>query len=135
LAVLIALEAAWPIAPARPGERQQPGVDEPYSAARLNALRREGRPVFVYLTADWCLTCKVNEAAAIDRSATRDALAKANVAVLRGDWTDGNRTIGALIESFGRAGVPLYIYYPRKGVEPRLLPQVLTPSLLAGLGD
>ncbi len=78
--------------------------------------------MFVYLTADWCLTCKVNEAAAIDRAATRAAFAKANIAVLRGDWTDGNATVGALIESFGRAGVPLYIFYPANGAEPRLLP-------------
>jgi len=135
LVLLIAIEAVWPIAPAAPAGQAQAGADEPYSAARLAALRGEGRPVFVYLTADWCLTCKVNEAAAIDRAATRAAFAKANVAVLRGDWTDGNRTVGQLIESFGRAGVPLYIYYPAGGGEPRLLPQILTPSLLAGLGN
>ena len=135
LAVLIAIEAVWPIAPASSAGRQLASADEAYSPARLDVLRREGRPVFVYLTADWCLTCKVNEAAAIDRAATRAAFAKRNVAVLRGDWTDGDRAVGALIESFGRAGVPLYIYYPAKGGEPRLLPQLLTPSLLAGLGD
>jgi thiol:disulfide interchange protein len=133
LALLILVEVIWPIAPASLAGRPQAGADEPYTAARLSALRRAGRPVFVYLSADWCVTCKVNEAAAIDRAATRAAFAKANVAVLRGDWTDGNRAVGALIESFGRAGVPLYIYYPANGAEPQLLPQILTPSLLAGL--
>jgi thiol:disulfide interchange protein/DsbC/DsbD-like thiol-disulfide interchange protein len=133
LVAVAVLEVLWPAAAAKPAELRQTGSDQPYSAARLNALRREGRPVFVYLTADWCLTCKVNEATVIDRATTRDAFAKGHIAVLRGDWTDGNRTVGALIESFGRAGVPLYIFYPAAGGAPRLLPQILTPSRLAGL--
>jgi thiol:disulfide interchange protein len=133
LAALVAIEALWPVATVPASGQHQARGDEPYSAARLDALRREGRPVFVYLTADWCLTCKVNEAGAIDRTETRDAFARGHVAVLRGDWTDGNRVVGALIESFGRAGVPLYIFYPANGGEPQLLPQVLTPSLLTGL--
>jgi thiol:disulfide interchange protein len=105
---------------------------EPFSEARLAALQGEGRPVFVYFTADWCLTCKVNEKAAIERSEVADAFKAAKVAVLVGDWTDGDATIGRFIESHGRSGVPLYLFY-RPGAKPQILPQVLTPSTLTAL--
>ncbi|MEN2784990.1 protein-disulfide reductase DsbD domain-containing protein [Sphingomonas qilianensis] len=107
---------------------------EGFSAARLATLRAEKRPVFAYFTADWCVTCKVNEAAAINTAATRDAFERNNVAVLVGDWTDGDPVLGRFIEAHNRAGVPLYLYYAPGAAEPQVLPQVLTPGLLAGLG-
>src|SRR3546814_9068974 len=67
--------------------------DEAFSEARLAALRAEGRPVFLYFTADWCLTCKANEAAAIDRAEVRDAFARKRVAMLVGDWTNADPEI------------------------------------------
>jgi thiol:disulfide interchange protein len=85
--------------------------------------------VFVYFTADWCLTCKVNEAAAIDRAEVRDAFKTANVLVLAGDWTDGDPAITRFLESRGRAGVPYYLWYA-PGQPPEELPQLLTPSVL-----
>jgi len=93
-----------------------------------NALQ-QGKPVFVYFTADWCLTCKVNEAAAIDRGEVRDAFKKAGVQVLAGDWTNGDPAITRFLESRGRAGVPLYLWYA-PGKPPEELPQVLTPAML-----
>ena len=60
--------------------------------------------MFVYFTADWCLTCKANEAAAIEREAVRDAFGKAGVKVLVGDWTNGDPAITRFLESRGRAG-------------------------------
>lgn len=105
---------------------------EPFSAARLAALRAEGRPVFVYFTADWCLTCKVNEKVAIDRADTAAAFAAKRIAVLVGDWTRGDAAIGRVLEAHGRSGVPLYLFYPA-GKEGRELPQVLTPAMLAAL--
>ncbi len=104
-----------------------------FSEKKLADLRAQGRPVFAYFTADWCLTCKVNEAAAIDTDATRDAFAKKNVAVLVGDWTDGDATLGRFIEQHKRAGVPLYLYYAPGAAEPQVLPQILTPGVLAAL--
>jgi len=101
---------------------------EPFSEARLAALRAEGRPVFVYFTADWCLTCKVNERL-FDTPAVRGAFADANVAVLVGDWTRGDAGIGAFLEKHGRSGVPLYLFYPARS-EARILPQILTASTL-----
>ena len=98
-----------------------------------DAVRRElaaGRPVFVYFTADWCLTCKVNEAAAIDRKSVRDAFKERGVKVLAGDWTNGDPAITRFLETRGRAGVPLYLWYEPGAAEPEELPQVLTPSML-----
>jgi thiol:disulfide interchange protein len=109
-----------------------PGA-EPFSEARLAALQAEGRPVFAYFTADWCLTCKVNEKAAIETAAVADAFAKVKVAVLVGDWTDGDPVLGRFIERHNRAGVPLYLWYPKGAQNPRVLPQILTRSTLTAL--
>jgi thiol:disulfide interchange protein len=105
-----------------------------FSEARLAALRAEGRPVFAYFTADWCLTCKVNERAAIERSGVQAAFARNKVAVLVGDWTDGDPVMGRFIERHNRAGVPLYLYYAPGASNPEVLPQVLTPAMLEALG-
>ena len=67
--------------------------------------------MFVYFTADWCLTCKANEVAAIDRDEVRAAFKQAGVKVLVGDWTNGDPAITRFLESRGRAGVPLYLWY------------------------
>lgn len=100
-----------------------------WSEARLERDVRNNQPAFVYFTADWCLTCKVNEAAAIDRSEVRDAFKQANVDVLAGDWTNGDPAITRFLESRQRAGVPLYLWYaPGKPAEE--LPQLLTPAML-----
>jgi DsbC/DsbD-like thiol-disulfide interchange protein/cytochrome c biogenesis protein CcdA len=103
---------------------------EVWSEAAAEKYRAEHRPLFVYFTADWCLTCKANEAAAIEREATRDAFKKAGVKVLVGDWTNGDPAITRFLESRGRAGVPLYLWYEPGRAEPEELPQVLTPSML-----
>ena len=107
--------------------------EEAFSETKLASLRAANRPVFAYFTADWCLTCKVNEKAAIETDATRAAFAKKNVAVLVGDWTNGDATLGRFIEAHNRAGVPLYLYYAPGAAEPQVLPQVLTPGMLAAL--
>jgi len=99
---------------------------EPAVARQLAA----GHPVFVYFTADWCLTCKVNEASSIDRDETRDAFGRAGVKVLVGDWTNGDPAITRFLESRGRAAVPLYLWYEPGKADPEELPQVLTPGML-----
>lgn len=105
----------------------------PFSESRLAALRSEGRPVFVYFTADWCLTCKVNEKTALDSAAVRAAFARAGVTVLVADWTDGNAAITRVLNQHGTNGVPLYLYYAAGAAEPKQLPQVLTPATLTQL--
>ncbi len=103
-----------------------------YSASRLDALQAAHRRVFVYLTADWCLSCKVNEATSLSSPEVVKAFAAANVAVLEGDWTRANPEVSRLLAKRHRAGVPLYLFY-RSGGSERELPQVLTPAMLVDL--
>ncbi len=105
----------------------------PFSGEKLAALRAEGKPVFLYFTADWCLTCKVNEKSAIDTRVAQAAFKAGGVTVMTGDWTNGDAAITRFLGEQGASGVPLYLYYPKGGGEPKQLPQILTPSLLAGL--
>ena len=109
-------------------------ASKPFGEAALAQARAANRPVFAYFTADWCLTCKVNEAAAIERETTRDAFAKAGVVVLKGDWTRRDPAITRYLTAHGAAGVPLYVWYPAGG-QAQILPQVLTPGMLAALGN
>jgi DsbC/DsbD-like thiol-disulfide interchange protein/cytochrome c biogenesis protein CcdA len=106
-----------------------PAGAEPWSEALVAEHLKAGRPVFVYFTADWCLTCKANEVAAIDRDEVRKTLHKAGVRVAAGDWTNGDPAITRFLEAQGRAGVPLYLWY-EPGKPPEELPQILTPSML-----
>lgn len=108
---------------------------QPYSAARLQALRNEARPVFLNVTADWCITCLVNEQVALDSKVVRDRLDALGVVPLKGDWTRRDPELTALLAEFGRSGVPLYVLYPPGlDVEPVVLPQILTPAqVLAAL--
>jgi thiol:disulfide interchange protein len=99
---------------------------EPYSPARLAALRKSGRPVFIDATASWCITCLVNEEAALSRPAVHAAFADKKIALLVADWTNRNPEITALLEAHGRSGVPLYLYYAPGAAEPKILPQILT---------
>ncbi len=102
---------------------------ESYSDARLASLRAEGRPVFVDMTAAWCITCLVNERVALSPAAVQDAFTAHKVAYLKGDWTRQNPEITAFLHAAGRDGVPLYVYYPAHGA-PVVLPQILTPALV-----
>ncbi|MBT2133102.1 thioredoxin family protein [Croceibacterium sp. LX-88] len=101
----------------------------PFSDAKLAEARAAGKPVFLWFTADWCLTCKVNEGVAIEREATRDAFAKAGVVAMRGDWTRRDPAITRFLTENGVAGVPLYLWYA-PGKDGEILPQVLTPDSL-----
>ncbi|AJR26799.1 hypothetical protein TZ53_23115 (plasmid) [Sphingobium sp. YBL2] len=114
---------------ARSGEST---LHQPFSEERLAALRREGTPVFVDFTADWCLTCKVNEKVAIDTDTAQDAFASAGVVTLIGDWTTADPEITRFLEKHGRNSIPFYLFYPAEG-DAKVLPQILTPGLLADL--
>ena len=100
---------------------------EPFSAARLAVLRSEGRPVFVNMTAAWCVTCLVNERVALATDEVKRAFADRGVAYLKGDWTRQDPGITQYLRENGRDGVPLYVYYPPHGA-PEVLPQILTES-------
>jgi thiol:disulfide interchange protein len=100
-----------------------------WSEAAVARQLAAGKPAFVYFTADWCLTCKANEAAAIERADVRRAFKSNGVKVLAGDWTNGDPAITRFLDSRGRAGVPLYLWY-NPGRPAEELPQVLTPAML-----
>jgi len=110
---------------------------QPFTQAALDKALADGHPVFAYFTADWCLSCKVNERVAIERESTRDAFAKAGVVVLKGDWTRRDPAITRYLTARGAAGVPLYVWYGREAqsASPKTLPQVLTPKTLAELAS
>ena len=133
VATLIAIAAAgtslWVMPkPEVAAPRQVEGA-EPWSEARVQTELAAGHPVFVFFTADWCLTCKANEVGAISRDEVRQSFYDAGVRVLAGDWTTGDPAITRFLESRGRAGVPLYLWYVPEEA-PEELPQILTPSML-----
>lgn len=103
---------------------------EPYSAARLTDLRNQGRPVFVNLTAAWCVSCLYNERVALSSAAVANAFKATDTVYLVGDWTNQNPEISALLKTHGREGVPLYLYFPPGGTAPKVLPQLLTQTLI-----
>lgn len=101
------------------------GFWQPWSTAKVAALRSAGTPVFVNFTAAWCLTCKVNERAIFARQDIRDLFAEHGVAALEADWTNEDPEIQQTLESYGRDGIPLYVYYPSDPTaSPAFLPQV-----------
>lgn len=135
VAALIAICGVIGLPPPAPTAASEGGLlaAKPFSEEALAQARKSGKPVFAYFTADWCLSCKVNESASIERETTRAAFEKAGVIVLVGDWTRRDPAITRFLTAQGAAGVPLYLWYPAGGGEPRQLPQVLTPDLLAEL--
>jgi thiol:disulfide interchange protein len=132
LAALLGAVALLPALAAAPAPAAAPaGTEtEAWSAARVAALQAEGRPVFVNLTAAWCITCQANERLVLRSDAVRAAFAAKNVVGLKGDWTRGDAAIGALLRQHGREGVPLYLLYPPGGGPPALLPELLTEGVV-----
>ncbi|MFH5924165.1 protein-disulfide reductase DsbD family protein [Roseomonas xinghualingensis] len=130
LALLAALALLPRVDAAAPSTTRVEAAGEAWSEARLAALRAEGRPVFVNLTAAWCITCRVNEHVALETEATRAAFAREGVTLLTGDWTRGDPAVTALLRAQGREGVPLYLFYPARGGEPVVLPQILTEAMV-----
>jgi DsbC/DsbD-like thiol-disulfide interchange protein/cytochrome c biogenesis protein CcdA len=114
------------------GAEARTSIHNPQAFSRegLAEARASGKPVFVWFTADWCVTCKVNEAAAIERESVREAFEDAGVITIVGDWTVRDPAITAFLTEQGAAGVPLYLWYAPGASAPVQLPQVLTPELL-----
>ncbi len=125
LALAAALLPGLTPAPAAQAVAQAEG-SEPFTAARLASLRAQNRPVFVNMTAAWCVSCLVNERVALSPAAVRDAFAAHGVAYLKGDWTRGDPEITAYLRDHDRDGVPLYVFYPPGSGMPTVLPQILT---------
>jgi len=101
-----------------------------YSAEKLAELRAAGTPVFVDMTADWCVTCKANEHAVLNTQRFRDLLQRTGAVYMKGDWTDVNPAISAFLAQYHSPGVPLYVVFPRHGGPGRQLSTVLTASMV-----
>lgn len=104
---------------------------ETYSNARLAELRNEGQPVFVNMTAGWCITCLVNEKVALSSEEFITALDENNVTYLKGDWTNNDPEITEVLRSYETSGVPLYLMFPADQSQPaEVLPQILTTNIV-----
>ena len=101
-----------------------------YSPEKLAALRAAGTPVFVDMTADWCVTCKANEHTVLNTQTFRDLLKRTGAVYMKGDWTDVNPTISAFLQQYHSPGVPLYVVFPKNGGPGKQLSTVLTSSLV-----
>lgn len=101
-----------------------------FTNAKLDALRKEGKPVFVNMTAAWCITCLVNERTTLSSVRVQEAFVRTGVAYLKGDWTNRDPEISSYLRSFNRDGLPFYAFYPAGGGEPVILPPILSESLV-----
>jgi thiol:disulfide interchange protein DsbD len=106
-------------------------ASQPFSPERLAALRARGRPVLVNFTAAWCVTCQVNERLAFSSGEVAAAFARTGATYLVADWTRRDGVIAKALADQGRIGVPLYLVYGAAAAEPKVLPQLLTPALVA----
>ena len=132
LALGLTIIAARSAPLAEPTSRAPSGplASQPWSPEAVQAALAEGRPVLVNFTADWCVTCKINERTALTSRRTAEALQAHNAVYLVGDWTRRDDAITAELERHGRSGVPLYLLYTPGQPEPRILPQLLTEGLI-----
>ncbi len=97
----------------------------PFDEQEIPRLVASGKPVFVDVTADWCVTCKYNERFVLSDPDVVAEFKKRNVVMMRADWTNQDPAIGRYLMSSGRAGIPFYaLYYPYR--DPVLLSEFLT---------
>ncbi len=121
--------------PAMPADTMAPTsgttlASAPWSDTPVQSALAEGRPVLVNFTADWCVTCKINERTSLSSARVAAAIEQANAVYLVGDWTRRDDVIAAELQRHGRSGVPLYLLYSPGSTEPRILPQLLTEGVV-----
>ena len=130
---LVALAGVIALAIFAGRQTADPSVDkETWSTGRVESLVAAGDAVFVNFTAAWCVTCLANERVAFSDSKIQRYFEQNAIAYLEADWTRRDAVIAAELARFGRSGVPLYLYYPKAGGAPAVLPQLLTSGILLG---
>jgi len=118
-----------PATPAAAVAQMQPGsATEAFSRQKLDSLVAQQKPVFVNMTAAWCITCMVNERTALSSDSVQAAFRERGIIYMKGDWTNQDPEITRVLEQNGRSGVPLYLYYA--GGKSVVLPQILTPAIV-----
>jgi len=127
--LLLLIFSLWLI-PTSYSDLDEPKQDQlAYTPKLLEDLRKENALVFLNFTADWCITCKVNEAVALKTSKVRKLIVDKNITYLEADWTRKDPIISSALEQYGRTGLPLYLLFPSKG-DPLILPEILTEDIL-----
>jgi len=105
------------------------GEAEVFNAQQLATALANGEAVFVNMTADWCITCKLNERIALSTDTVKKLFKTESVRYMKGDWTNSDAAITAYLAEFNRNGVPLYVYYA-PDTPPDVLPQILTVGII-----
>jgi thiol:disulfide interchange protein DsbD len=103
---------------------------EPFDQAKLDGYRAAGEPVFVNLTAAWCITCLANERVALSTDEVAAKFRSAGIRYMKGDWTRRDPKITEILTNYGRSGVPLYLYFAPGRAQAVVLPQLLTPAIV-----
>ena len=124
LSIIISLVSILPL------KTTQPEIfEESFNEEFLSEKISEG-PVFLNFTADWCITCKVNERVALKTTSTEELFKEKSIFYMEADWTNKNDSIARKLASFGRSSIPLYVFYPGEKSEPIILPEILSESIL-----
>ena len=128
-AIMLVVIASAVYAVSRPNETHQLANAETFDYEMFQSLVAEHRPIFLNVTADWCLTCLANERTTLSRESVHRVFGEYGVTYIKVDWTNRDAQVTKLLEQFGRYGVPMYVLYPSTD-QPVVLPQVLTPDLV-----
>lgn len=134
--LVIGIAVAWPPAELSSAQKKEIAQHQkenlnwiPFSDEALAAARARGEAIYLDFTATWCITCQVNKRVVFGSAAVNDEFLKRKITLMRADWTNYDPNITAALKRYGRAGVPLNVFYPVKG-EPVILPSLLTPSIV-----
>jgi thiol:disulfide interchange protein DsbD len=114
-------------------QERPPSRDEQFTFAVLDSMVGKDQPVFLDVTADWCITCKFNERRVLHTQEIETLFAENNVVYLVADWTQENPEISALLDRYQRVGIPLYLYFPPGSQQAEVLPQILSKQMLKDL--
>ncbi len=127
---LLSLAVLWhPALHSSEQDRAQTGSG--FDVSQIDRLRNSGKAVFLDVTADWCITCKVNENLVLHTDSVQRSMQQAGVVYLVADWTRYDPAITNLLDGFQRNGIPLYVLYPANTAEaPTVLPQILTADIV-----
>jgi thiol:disulfide interchange protein DsbD len=123
--LILGLNVGWPRA-----AKANDIIWEPWSAERITQLRAEGRPIYVDFTARWCATCQANKKLVFSSNEVRKYFRDNKIALLKADWTNADPRITAELAKWNRSAVPFNLLYLPKASEPKVLPEILTPSVV-----